>query len=160
SRSAPDAAAAEPEAARGLFPPGKAARPVACLQSSRGRVVVPRDDPFLCLHAGRHAGDGEAASALRVPRHRPRGLDTRGHLGAGCEEGQRDSLGRGTVKKRWLILAVIAALAAGGAVWASRRSTRVKPLVLSGSIEARDVEVGSLMGGRVTKVLVEEGATV
>jgi multidrug efflux pump subunit AcrA (membrane-fusion protein) len=64
------------------------------------------------------------------------------------------------VKKRWLILAVIAAVAAVGAVWASRRASRVKPLVLSGSIEARDVEVGSLMGGRVSRVLVEEGATV
>ncbi len=64
------------------------------------------------------------------------------------------------MKKRWLILAVIAALAAGGAVWASRRASRVKPLVLSGSIEARDVEVGSLMGGRVSKVLVEEGSMV
>jgi multidrug efflux pump subunit AcrA (membrane-fusion protein) len=64
------------------------------------------------------------------------------------------------VKKRLLILAVIAAAAAGGAVWASRRVHRVKPLVLSGSIEARDVEVGSLMGGRVSKVLVEEGSAV
>jgi len=64
------------------------------------------------------------------------------------------------VKRRWLILAVIAAVAAGGAVWVSRRSVRQKTLTLSGSIEARDVEVGSLMGGRVSKVLVEEGATV
>jgi multidrug resistance efflux pump len=64
------------------------------------------------------------------------------------------------VKKRLLILAVIAAAATGGAVWASRRVRRVKPLVLSGSIEARDVEVGSLMGGRVSKVLVEEGSAV
>jgi multidrug resistance efflux pump len=64
------------------------------------------------------------------------------------------------MKKRWLILAVLAAAAAGGAVWASRRSGKEKPVVLSGSIEARDVEVGSLMGGRVARVLVEEGATV
>jgi multidrug resistance efflux pump len=64
------------------------------------------------------------------------------------------------VKKRWLILAVIAGLAAGGAVWATRRAKQPKPLVLSGSIEARDVEVGSLMGGRVSKVLVEEGSAV
>ena len=35
-----------------------------------------------------------------------------------------------------------------------------KPLVLSGAIEARDVEVGSLMGGRIRRVLVDEGATV
>jgi len=64
------------------------------------------------------------------------------------------------VKKRWLILAVVAAFAAGGAVWATRRANRVKPLVLSGSIEARDVEIGSLMGGRILRVLVDEGATV
>ena len=35
-----------------------------------------------------------------------------------------------------------------------------KPLVLSGSIEAFDVEVGSLMGGRIARVLVDEGSTV
>ena len=64
------------------------------------------------------------------------------------------------MKKRWLILALLAAVAGGGAVWASRRGGREKAFVLSGSIEARDVEVGSLMGGRVAKVLVEEGATV
>ena len=64
------------------------------------------------------------------------------------------------MKKRWLILAVVAAFAAGGAVWATRRANRVKPLVLSGSIEARDVEIGSLMGGRILRVLVDEGATV
>jgi multidrug resistance efflux pump len=37
---------------------------------------------------------------------------------------------------------------------------RTKPLLLSGSIEARDVEIGSLMGGRIHRVLVDEGATV
>ncbi len=35
-----------------------------------------------------------------------------------------------------------------------------KPLVLSGSVEAFDVEVGSLMGGRIARVLVQEGSTV
>jgi HlyD family secretion protein len=64
------------------------------------------------------------------------------------------------MKKRWLILAVVAAFAAGGAVWATRRANRARPLVLSGSIEARDVEIGSLMGGRILRVLVDEGATV
>ena len=39
-------------------------------------------------------------------------------------------------------------------------SRRDKPLVLTGSIEARDVEIGSLMGGRIRRVLVDEGATV
>jgi membrane fusion protein YbhG len=64
------------------------------------------------------------------------------------------------VKKRrtWVIL--VLALAAGAAFWAFRASRREKALVLSGSIEARDVEVGSLVGGRVNRVLVAEGATV
>jgi HlyD family secretion protein len=63
------------------------------------------------------------------------------------------------VKKRlWVV--VILALAVGGTFWAFRSSRREKPLVLSGSIEARDVEVGSLVGGRVTAILVPEGATV
>jgi HlyD family secretion protein len=35
-----------------------------------------------------------------------------------------------------------------------------KPLVLSGAIEVRDVEIGSLMGGRIRRVLVDEGAAV
>jgi multidrug resistance efflux pump len=63
------------------------------------------------------------------------------------------------VKRRlgWLL---ILAVAAGGAFWAFRSSRREKPLVLSGSIEARDAEVGSLVGGRVSSVLVQEGATV
>jgi multidrug resistance efflux pump len=41
-------------------------------------------------------------------------------------------------------------------LWASRRH----PLELSGSIEANDVEVGSLVGGRVARVLVAEGDQV
>jgi multidrug resistance efflux pump len=56
-----------------------------------------------------------------------------------------------------LLLAVL--LAGGGALYVSKRN-QPKPLVLSGSIEARDVEVGSLVGGRVARVLVEEGAAV
>ncbi len=65
------------------------------------------------------------------------------------------------MKRKGLLFAllVIAVLAAGGAVFFSRRD-RVKPLVLSGAIEARDVEVGSLLGGRVAKVLVDEGSQV
>jgi HlyD family secretion protein len=62
-------------------------------------------------------------------------------------------------RRAWVFLVLLVAVAAGGAVWYSRRG-KVKPLVLSGSVEARDVEVGSLMGGRVEKVLVEEGSQV
>ena len=65
------------------------------------------------------------------------------------------------MKRKWLLLVLlgIAVLAAGGAYFLSRRD-RVKPLMLSGAIEARDVEVGSLLGGRVAKVLVDEGSQV
>jgi multidrug resistance efflux pump len=64
------------------------------------------------------------------------------------------------VKKRRLWVILLLALAAGAAFWAFRSSRREKPLVLSGTIEARDVEVGSLVGGRVSAVLVSEGQTV
>ena len=57
------------------------------------------------------------------------------------------------MKKRSILLVVVI-LAAGGAFWAFRSRGGEKPLVLSGSIEARDVEVGSLFGGRVAKVPV------
>ncbi|MCA1580731.1 MAG: efflux RND transporter periplasmic adaptor subunit [Acidobacteria bacterium] len=63
------------------------------------------------------------------------------------------------MKKRAILLGVLI-LAAGGAFWAFRSRGAEKPLVLSGSIEARDVEVGSLLGGRVAKVPVAEGARV
>ncbi len=62
--------------------------------------------------------------------------------------------------KRSLLLGAAAVLLAGGAFWALRSRGGVKPLVLSGSIEARDVEVGSLLGGRVATVPVAEGARV
>jgi multidrug resistance efflux pump len=64
------------------------------------------------------------------------------------------------VKKRRLWVILLLALAAGAAFWAFRSSRREKPLVLSGTVEARDVEVGSLVGGRVSAVLVSEGQTV
>jgi HlyD family secretion protein len=64
------------------------------------------------------------------------------------------------MKRKVLLILLAVLLAAGGAAWGLLRSRREKPVVLSGSIEARDVEVGSLLGGRIAKVLVEEGARV
>src|SRR6478736_5268659 len=62
--------------------------------------------------------------------------------------------------KRVLVVAgVLVVAAAAGIAWFKLRSTP-RTLVLSGSIEARDAEIGSLVGGRVTKVLVDEGAAV
>ncbi len=63
------------------------------------------------------------------------------------------------MKRRWIVVLILLA-AAGAGFWAWQRSRRPKPLVLSGTIEARDVEVGSLLGGRVARVHVEEGSTV
>jgi multidrug resistance efflux pump len=61
--------------------------------------------------------------------------------------------------KRALLLGLAALLAAGG-YFALRYTRRPKPLVLSGTIEARDADVGSLVGGRVAAVRVEEGSSV
>jgi HlyD family secretion protein len=64
------------------------------------------------------------------------------------------------MKRKTLLIVLALVLAAGAVIWALAARRREKPLVLSGSIEARDVEVGSLLGGRVEKVLVDEGARV
>jgi multidrug resistance efflux pump len=63
------------------------------------------------------------------------------------------------MKKRILVLLALI-VAAGAAFWAFRAGRREKPLLFSGAIEARDVEIGSLTGGRVARVLVEEGSRV
>src|SRR4026208_2171315 len=55
---------------------------------------------------------------------------------------------------------ILLILIAAGSFLAFRYYKREKPLGLSGSIEARDVEVGSLVGGRVRAVHVKEGDTV
>ena len=59
-------------------------------------------------------------------------------------------------------LVILVTLVAAGAVawWIYGLRKKEDPLALSGSIEARDVEVGSLVGGRVAAVHVEEGARV
>lgn len=63
-------------------------------------------------------------------------------------------------RKRVILIAVTVLAAAGALGWWLGARRREKPLVLSGAIEARDVEVGSLLGGRVSKILVEEGSRV
>lgn len=63
-------------------------------------------------------------------------------------------------KIRLVVLGLLVLAAALGALWWMRSRSTAKPLLLSGTIEARDVEVGSLTGGRVVSVPVAEGATV
>jgi HlyD family secretion protein len=62
--------------------------------------------------------------------------------------------------KKALAAVVLVAVAAAGGWWYWRRSRPAPELLLSGTIEARVVEVGSLAGGRVARVLVQEGDTV
>jgi len=63
-------------------------------------------------------------------------------------------------RRRLLVVLLVLAAAAGAGAWAFRANRKPKPLVFSGAVEARDVGVGSLTGGRVARVLVEEGSRV
>jgi HlyD family secretion protein len=61
--------------------------------------------------------------------------------------------------KKIIPLLLLAAVAA--AVWLyMRKQNEPKPLVLAGTLEARTVNVGSLVGGRVVRVHVDEGQQV
>lgn len=63
--------------------------------------------------------------------------------------------------KRKIIPALLLLIAAGAAVWwFLMRPEKEEGLTLAGSIEARTVEVGSLVGGRIAAVHVEEGDRV
>lgn len=59
-----------------------------------------------------------------------------------------------------IVIPVVLILVAAASVWAFKLRRRDNGLRLSGSIEARDVQVGSLVGGRVSAVHVDEGSTV
>jgi len=66
--------------------------------------------------------------------------------------------------KRKVVLRIVVALAvltaAAAALLYVRKQQQPKPLVLAGTLEARTVNVGSLVGGRVTRVHVDEGSQV
>ena len=63
--------------------------------------------------------------------------------------------------KRWVGASVLVLLAAAaGAGWIVWRGRRPPAFAFSGTIEVRDAQVGSLVGGRVARVLVDEGAPV
>ena len=64
------------------------------------------------------------------------------------------------MKRRALFAAAGVAIAGGAAAWFLWKSRPAGDLLLSGTIEARDADVGSLVGGRVAQVHVDEGASV
>src|SRR5258705_999167 len=61
---------------------------------------------------------------------------------------------------RIVIVAIVIAIVATAALLYYRYSQKPQPIVLSGTLEARTVNVGSLVGGRVTKTLIDEGMHV
>ncbi|MEO8130406.1 MAG: efflux RND transporter periplasmic adaptor subunit [Bryobacteraceae bacterium] len=65
------------------------------------------------------------------------------------------------MKKRFIVLLVIAGLAAAG-VYFLRGARQKGPaaIQLSGTVETREIQVGSKVGGRVSEVLVDEGQLV
>jgi multidrug resistance efflux pump len=59
--------------------------------------------------------------------------------------------------KRWLLLPLLLAVLLVALRWSQ---TRTEPLRVSGFLEADEIRVGSRVGGRVAKVLVDEGSQV
>ena len=63
-------------------------------------------------------------------------------------------------KVRRIVVPVVIVLAVAATLLYMRQQQKPRELVLSGTLEARTVNVGSLVGGRVTRVLVDEGSHV
>jgi HlyD family secretion protein len=64
------------------------------------------------------------------------------------------------MRAKFLLPIASVIIIAGAILWAYPRWMGPSPLILSGTIEARDVQVGSLVGGRIMAVHVDEGASV
>lgn len=58
------------------------------------------------------------------------------------------------------VIALVVLAAAGVGAWLLLSQRRPEPGGYAGTVEARDAQVGSLVGGRVARVLVDEGASV
>ena len=124
--------------------------PVALEGPAGGRARLRGGHPVLCLHAP-DCANLPADSAAALPRHADRDLDARRHR-----------LREEAKMKKVLVLLGVLTLLGAGAWWAvaSGLFRTDRDLVLSGTIEVRDADVGSLVGGRIAAVRVDEGAAV
>jgi multidrug resistance efflux pump len=64
------------------------------------------------------------------------------------------------MKTKGKAVAVVVTLSFAAGLWAYQLRKPAQGLMAAGTIEARDIQVGSLVGGRVTKVHVQEGDAV
>jgi multidrug resistance efflux pump len=61
---------------------------------------------------------------------------------------------------RIVLALIVVAIVVAGVLLYLRESRKPQEIVLSGTLEARTVNVGSLVGGRVTKTIIDEGVHV
>jgi membrane fusion protein YbhG len=61
---------------------------------------------------------------------------------------------------RIVLAAIVVAIVVAAALLYMREARKPQEIILSGTLEARTVNVGSLVGGRVTKALIDEGTAV
>jgi multidrug resistance efflux pump len=61
---------------------------------------------------------------------------------------------------RIVIVLIVVAIVVAGVLLYLRESRKPQEIVVSGTLEARTVNVGSLVGGRVTRTLIDEGVHV
>jgi HlyD family secretion protein len=64
------------------------------------------------------------------------------------------------MKSKVKVAVLVTVLSGGAALWAYQGRRGPESLRAAGTIETRDTQVGSLVGGRVTRVYVQEGDTV
>src|SRR5258706_312096 len=102
---------------------------------------------ILRVPPSRRAGLRSSPPAGALHRFVARDLDARRLTARAQEEGK--------MKPRIVVILLLIAAGAAG-YWTWQRQHAAAPLVLSGSIETRQVRVGSLVAGRVAAVHTEE----
>src|SRR6185503_4785698 len=151
---APHAAGPSAGAPGGVLPPRPGCRTPGGPRHARRGARVPGLSARVRLPAPGRPDLGASGAARPIRGHPAGRLEGRRHPERAPEE-EAD-----VVKRRTIVILVVLAVAAAAAFWILRARTREQPLTFSGSIEARDVEVGSLVGGRVASVLIDEGSSV